>query len=71
MNRVIETRRGLFAWIARRFELMCVNATLRWAERDHRHFTDQAHALPSVVRHLEHDLQLLRVRQAELRNQLN
>lgn len=67
---VIETRRGPCAWIARKWELLNVSATLWWAERDHAHHAEQYRRsanLPAVVDLLERDVADLRVRQAILR----
>lgn len=67
MNRVIQTRRGLWARIARRWELLNVTAKLWWAERDHQHYSEPDN-LPAVVEQLDTDVKDLREQQAQLRN---
>lgn len=67
---IIQTRRGICSLIARKWELLNVTLTLRWAERDHAHHAQQYGAsanLPAVVRQLELDIARLRVQQAILR----
>jgi hypothetical protein len=61
------TRRGLIAWVARKLELLQVNATLRWAEQDREQLARDAEALPRELRRLDRDVEVLRVRQAVLR----
>lgn len=64
----IATRTGLRAWLARRFDLICVNATLRAGEADRLEMERQLMALPRRLRVLDRDLAALRVRQALLRS---
>lgn len=63
----VHTRRGLWARIARRWELLNVTLKLRWAERDHKHYAEPRN-LPAVVDRLESDVMELREQQALLRN---
>lgn len=64
----IQTRRGLRAWIARKFELANVTFTLRSAERDRDDYEVLLDTLPPTLKQLERDIGELRVRQAHLRN---
>lgn len=63
-----HTRRGLRAWIQRKWEQANVAATLRAAERDRAEFAAQLAALPFALHQLDLDIGALRVRQAHLRN---
>lgn len=63
----LSARTGLRAWVLRKLELMSVNATLAWAERDREYHSAQLAALPKALRTLDRDIELLRVRQAVLR----
>ena len=64
----IRTRRGLCAWIARRIELWSVSATLRWAESDRDLLAEVLDHAPRRLKQMDRDLEMLRVRQATLRN---
>lgn len=63
----IPTRRGLLPWLGRRFELLQIAATLRWAEEDRARLAHELTALPKRLRQLDRDVDQLRVRQAVLR----
>lgn len=67
---VIQTRRGVCASIARRWQLLNVNLTLAWAEHDHKLYAQQYRGsanLPFVVARLERDIADLRMQQTILR----
>jgi hypothetical protein len=64
----VETQRGVRAWLARKWELVCVTSTLHVAEQDAAFMALQCAALPKQLRQLEHEIQCLRVRQALLRS---
>lgn len=68
MSAVLPTRSGFRAWMVRRIELIGVNLTLRWAEDDRQFVASQIDALPKRLKAMDRDLELLRVRQAVLRN---
>ena len=64
----IATQTGVRAWFARRWELMCVTATIAAGEADRLDMERQLLALPRELRQLDRDLAALRVRQAVLRS---
>ena len=63
---VTPTRTGLFAWIARRVELIRVTATIAWGEQDRDMLERTLAAAPIELAQLNLDLQALRVRKATL-----
>lgn len=66
--KTIQTQHGFCAWLSRKWELLNVNWTLAWAERDHAQRAAEYAHLPHVVAQLERDVAYLRVRQAVLRS---
>lgn len=68
MSAVLPTRSGIAAFVARKVELLGVTWTLRWAEDDREFVASQIDALPKRLKAMDRDLELLRVRQAVLRN---
>ncbi len=61
------TRRGPLAWFSRKWELMNIAATLRWAESDRDHLANELKSLPKRIRQLDRDVDRLQARQAVLR----
>jgi len=70
MSRTLTTptRSGFCAWIARRWELLCVTATLRAAERDRVILAFDAAHIPKRLKRLDLDIEALRVRKANLQD---
>lgn len=68
MSAVLSTRTGVRAYIARRIELLSVTLTIRWAEDDRQFTAAQLASLPVRLKAMDRNLELLRVRQAVLRN---
>lgn len=66
MNVLYQTRTGVCAAIARRFEFVCVSWTLRWAEQDRALLAQQVERLPEQLKQADIDIQHLRVKQALL-----
>ena len=64
----IATTTGVRARLARWFDLLCVNATLRAGEADRLEMERQLLALPKRLRQMDRDLEQLRVKQAILRS---
>ncbi len=63
----IPTKGGLLAWVGRRFELLQINARIRWAEEDRDHLAMEVESGPRRLHQKDTDLAVLRVRQAVLR----
>ncbi len=61
------TKGGLLAWIARRIELFGITRTLAWAEVDREALAREVESGPRRLRQLDHDLEVLRVREVILR----